>query len=115
MMTPKKALLILSPFIALLLLTLAMIIIGQLYFDKPLNSGKKAENGIVSQEQSPAEAPAGREIEAIITEKVKEKQQEIENKPADKPYTQDEIDFILSPRKTVEKELIDEAKARQGL
>ena len=53
------------------------------------------------------------ELDALIEEKVEEKREVIIEEAKDRPYAQDEVDFILSPKKSVEKELeiADEAKS----
>jgi hypothetical protein len=46
--------------------------------------------------------------EDAIAKIIEEKRKIIEKKPINKPYTQDDIDFLLSPRKNAEKELANQ-------
>ncbi len=105
-MTPKKALLI------LLIIAIIIVIIFAFIFyvkqaaitTKEYNAGKERAGAV---KQSDEQLTEEQKREAVIHEKITEKAQKIKEEAKDRPYTQDEIDFILNPRKTVEKELSD--------
>jgi len=107
-MSPKKALLILSPFIALLILSFIMVALGQFNLTKNAaveNSG--AHRKIEASTDGQAEID---EVETVINDKIGEKMKQIENKPSGQPFSQDEIDFLVNPRQTALDEVVTETQ-----
>jgi len=113
-MYPKTALKIL-----LVVVLIAVLVFAGLYIKKKYDLKKEEERieDIISKKKGQQELSQEEQtkLEVYVNQKVGEKESELNEKTDEEikteGYTQDEVDFILDPQRTVEKELgIEEKK-----
>ncbi len=113
-MYPKTALKIL-----LVIVLITVIVFAGLYIKKKYDLKKEEERieDIISKKKGQQELSQEEQtkLEVYVNQKVGEKESELNEKTDEEikkeGYTQDEVDFILNPQRTVEKELgIEEKK-----
>ena len=98
-MSPKKAILI----IIIILVIIGGGVFSAFYLiEKKKNVAPAGEN-IQTAAEAATSSQAARE--QLIEKKVEEKRKVIEIEAKDRAYTSEEINFILSPNKTIEKEM----------
>ena len=113
-MNPKTALKIL-----LVVVLIAVLVFAGLYIKKKYDLKKEEERieDIINKKKGQQELSQEEQtkLEVYVNQKVGEKESELNEKTDEEikteGYTQDEVDFILDPQRTVEKELgIEEKK-----
>jgi len=113
-MNPKTALKIL-----LVIILIAVLVFAGLYIKKKYDLKKEEERieDIINKKKGQQELSQEEQtkLEVYVNQKVGEKESELNEKTDEEikteGYTQDEVDFILDPQRTVEKELgIEEKK-----
>ena len=117
-MSPKTALKILLAIVIIIaILFLGLYIKKQLDLKREAREAMKIENIInKKKQQGELTAPEQEKLDAFIEEKVEVKRQELDEKTDEEiksqGYTQEEVDFILDPKRTIEKELGIEEEGR---
>ena len=81
----------------IIILSFAIILVSIFFVFHYVNKNNSIQNNYLP------ESP--KNTEAIIDEKIEDKYNVLEAESGDGIYTQDEIDFILNPEKTIEKEM----------
>jgi hypothetical protein len=109
-MSPKKALLVLLPFVVLLILTFVMVFVSQSPKSKNTITDNLQKTSDTGTENKPGDEK-NRVMEKVIEDKVEERKKELIQRAPDRKLQQDEIDFLINPKKTIEKELIEQNKA----
>ncbi len=113
-MSTKKALLVLSPFIALLILSFLMIALGQIRVPGNEANPQDLNKPLPSKVSDPKNEEV-EEIEAVINQKIEQKMEQIEKKPVGQAFSQEEIDFLVNPRGAAMDEVIESSTKKPDL